>query len=183
MRNNASRTPLGLVWIDAWGSLRLASSVAFVCLIAADIGINPVENRAFARQQINYALGDTGRSFVCGVGVNPPQRPHHRAASCPNNPETCDWNAFNYDGPNPQILYGALVGGPGLDDSYEDLREDYVKNEVALDYNSGFQGAIAGLLALENQSRNQCDSLWGSTNKHYMISLVLCFFVTLFLSN
>lgn len=89
-------------------------------------------------------------------------------------PETCDWNAFNNVDPNPQILYGALVGGPGLDDSYEDRREDYVKNEVALDYNSGFQGALAGLLALENQSSRQSDSV---------VFVILCFFTLLFLSN
>ncbi len=40
-------------------------------------------------------------------------------------------------GPNPSILFGALVGGPDNTDSFEDLRSDYVKNEVALDYNMG----------------------------------------------
>ena len=30
--------------------------------------------------------------------------------------------------------------------SYNDARNDYVMNEVALDYNSGFQMAVAGLL-------------------------------------
>ena len=36
------------------------------------------------------------------------------------------------------ILLGA---GPGSDDSYADLRSDYQKNEVAVDYNAGFTGA------------------------------------------
>ena len=31
--------------------------------------------------------------------------------------------------------------GPGKDDSYADKRDDYQKNEVAVDYNSGFTGA------------------------------------------
>ena len=30
--------------------------------------------------------------------------------------------------------------------SYNDARNDFVMNEVALDYNSGFQMAVAGLL-------------------------------------
>lgn len=35
-------------------------------------------------------------------------------SSCPNMPEYCDGNwAMNQGGPNPQTLYGALVGGPG----------------------------------------------------------------------
>ena len=43
------------------------------------------------------------------------------------------------------ILYGALVGGPGLDGSYEDERLDAVKNEVATDYNKfQFRGSKAG---------------------------------------
>jgi hypothetical protein len=30
--------------------------------------------------------------------------------------------------------------GPGSDDSYDDRRQDYQKNEVAVDYNAGFTG-------------------------------------------
>lgn len=59
--------------------------------------------------------------------------------------------AINSPDPNPQTLFGALVGGPGLDDSYVDDRLDYVKNEVALDYNAGFQSAIAGMISLRNR--------------------------------
>lgn len=33
-----------------------------------------------------------------------------------------------------------LSAGPGQDDSYADLRSDYQKNEVAVDYNAGFTG-------------------------------------------
>ncbi|GFH05895.1 endoglucanase [Haematococcus lacustris] len=40
---------------------------------------------------------------------------------------------------------GALVGGPSNDDSYSDVRTDYIHNEVAIDYNAGFTGALAGL--------------------------------------
>jgi len=49
-------------------------------------------------------------------------------------------------GDNPNLLYGALVGGPDQNDEYEDDREDYVHNEVATDFNAGFQGALAGTL-------------------------------------
>ncbi len=39
-------------------------------------------------------------------------------------------------------VYGDhTVAGPGKDDSYVDKRDDYQKNEVAVDYNSGFTGA------------------------------------------
>jgi hypothetical protein len=39
-----------------------------------------------------------------------------------------------------------LVGGPDQNDNYDDRRDDYIKNEVATDYNGGFQSAVAGLL-------------------------------------
>jgi hypothetical protein len=52
----------------------------------------------------------------------------------------CTWDYFNNPGPNPQTLYGALVGGPGSSDDYVDARNDYIKNEVATDYNAGFTG-------------------------------------------
>ena len=38
------------------------------------------------------------------------------------------------------------MGGPGQNDDYRDDRNDYVKNEVACDYNAGFQGACAGIV-------------------------------------
>ncbi|EFN50425.1 hypothetical protein CHLNCDRAFT_144614, partial [Chlorella variabilis] len=46
------------------------------------------------------------------------------------------------------VLTGALVGGPSGRDSYKDVRSDYQSNEVAMDYNAGFTGALAGLVHL-----------------------------------
>lgn len=68
-----------------------------------------------------------------------------RCSSCPYPPAGCSWNEFNSGGPNPQVLKGALVGGPGQNDEYADSRKDYTKNEVTCDYNAGFQSALAGL--------------------------------------
>lgn len=70
-------------------------------------------------------------------------------SSCPDRPASCGWEAYTHRGPNPQILYGALVSGPDENDFYEDKREEYVYNEVTLDYNGGFQSAVAGLKYLE----------------------------------
>ncbi|ROT77623.1 Endoglucanase E-4 [Penaeus vannamei] len=143
--DNRQRTPKGLVYLSQWGSLRYAANAVFICLRAADLGINPEKYREFGKQQIHYMLGDTGRSYVVGFGVNPPQRPHHASSSCKPAPATCDWSDFHSPDPNPHVLYGALVGGPDANDWYEDKREDYVKNEVATDYNAGFQSAVAAL--------------------------------------
>ncbi len=53
-------------------------------------------------------------------------------------------------GPNPNILTGALVGGPiDSNDGWQDDRNDYAANEVACDYNAGYQSALAGILSLQ----------------------------------
>ena len=103
----------------------------------------------FVDTQIGYILGDTGRSYVVGFGENPPLRPHHRASSC-RSPITspCGDAEKNSPNANPQTLYGALVGGPDGNDQYNDARDDYISNEVATDYNAGFQSAVAYLSKL-----------------------------------
>lgn len=110
----------------------------------------------FARRQLDYILGSSGRSFLVGWFDNYPQFPHHAAASCPNMPAPCDWGAFSSPSPNPQVIRGGLVAGPGgvefnpvdPDDSFCDQRSDYITNEVAIDYNAGFTTALAGLAQL-----------------------------------
>nr|AGP76397.1 endo-beta-1,4-glucanase [Amitermes dentatus] len=146
--NKQQKTPKGLLYIDKWGTLRHAANAAFIMLEAADLGLTASRYRQFAQTQIDYALGDGGRSFVCGFGSNPPTHPHHRSSSCPHAPATCDWNTFNISDPNYNVHSGALVGGPDQNDNYEDDRSDYVHNEVATDYNAGFQSALADLVAL-----------------------------------
>ncbi|XP_062574049.1 endoglucanase E-4-like [Saccostrea cucullata] len=137
-------SPKGLAFRNQWGSLRYASNMAFVALVAADDGLHTSSYRNWAKSQIHYALGDAGRSFVCGFGVNPPVQPHHRGASCPSIPAPCGWADQTKKAPNPHVLYGALVGGPDVNDAYTDSRQNFQSNEVACDYNAGFQSAVAG---------------------------------------
>lgn len=144
------KTPGGLIWFHKWGSLRIANNWGAFLLGASKLV--PKLPRAdeyamIAIDQIGYALGDKGRSYVQGFGVNPPLRSHHRAASCPKAPTDCS-NMLYSDQPNYWILYGALVGGPNQNDQYADKREDYVMNEVAIDYNAGFQYSLAALKSI-----------------------------------
>lgn len=152
-------TPGGLAWSFEWGSLRHTANGAFFALAHANADYVDAGARkdiaCWAKRQLDYmlGLGAGRRSFVVGFGDDPPCRPHHRAASCPAA-GPCGWDAFNSPSCNPHVLTGALVGGPGKDDSYADDRKDYVKNEVALDYNSGFSSALAGLLHLRPDCAN-----------------------------
>ncbi len=124
----------GVVWDPAWDGadwapLRYAMTVAYSAGIAAWISGHD-NNRALALGQLDWVMGNNmyNRSFVCGYGNNSPQHPHHRNAN---------WNGA------ARTLYGALVGGPVPGESYTDSVDDFVHNEVALDYNAGLVGLAA----------------------------------------
>ncbi|XP_076451392.1 endoglucanase E-4-like [Babylonia areolata] len=147
-------TPCGLAWRDKWGANRYAGNTAFVALAAAEAGIDTAKYRTWAVEQINYLLGDNHQdggcfSFAIDVGDKYPTQPHHRGASCPDQPQPCGEAQLHAAGPSPQLLKGALVGGPDQGGHYTDSREDYVVNEVAVDYNSGYTSALAGILHLQ----------------------------------
>jgi len=134
-------TPKGLAHLTDWGVLRHATTTAFLACVYSDWSECPREKANiyidFAKKQADYALGSSGRSYVVGFGVNPPQHPHHRTA----HSSWCDSQKVpEY---HRHVLYGALVGGPDASDAYVDDIGNYVTNEVACDYNAGFVGLLA----------------------------------------
>ena len=141
-------TPGGLAWLDTWGANRYAANTSFLALVYSDY-LNREAKKAekaatyhdFAKRQIDYLLGDNPKniSYQIGYGTNYPTKPHHRTA----HGAWADSSSSPVE--NRHLLVGALVGGPGKDDSYSDDRGDYVKNEVATDYNAGFTSALARL--------------------------------------
>lgn len=139
--NDITYTPKGLAFADQWGSLRYATTAAFIAKLYSTYDSCPKDKAKeysdFALSQVNYALGSTGRSFVVGFGENSPQHPHHRTSQgswCDNMNEPTE---------SRHTLYGALVGGPNSNDEYTDEVSNYTTNEVACDYNAGFTGALA----------------------------------------
>ena len=136
-------SPKGLAWLDQWGSLRYATTTAYVAAVYSRWDVCPSDKVSvywdFAVSQANYALGSSGRSYVVGFGENPPSHPHHRTSQgsyCDNMNEPSEFR---------HTLYGALVGGPDASDGYTDTVTDYCKNEVACDYNAGFTGLLAAM--------------------------------------
>ncbi|XP_046564708.1 endoglucanase A-like [Haliotis rubra] len=156
-RSSVTKTPTcELSWYAKWGTLRYTANAALIAMVAADVGIEETKYREWALSQIDYMLGanEAGRSYVVGYGNNPPQRPHHRASSCSSDlNQPCNWNDYNNPGPNPNVLTGALVGGPDNGGNYTDARSDYIRNEVACDYNAGFQSVLAGLVDLQARGK------------------------------
>ncbi|MDX2055651.1 MAG: glycoside hydrolase family 9 protein [Polyangiaceae bacterium] len=130
-------------WGD-WGVLRNATTAGFSAALLGHLR-KTTDYQALAKSQLDWVLGQnpTGRSYVVGIGTNPPRSPHHRNA--------CEQEA---SGPNDSVgckhlLYGALVSGPSVGRAYADNVSDYVQNEVALDYNAGLVGLAAYAVYLE----------------------------------
>lgn len=144
--NDGPYTPGGMIYRETWGPARHAMNAAFIASQAAASGINSSANYQFARSQVQYMMGQNPQNqcFVVGFGDNCPVNPHHRSSSCPAS-GSCD-GAEHANGSNPMILYGALVGGPNQNDQYTDDRTDYIANEVACDYNAGWQGTLAAMV-------------------------------------
>ena len=141
----ATYTQGGFAWNGRWGSLRTTANTAFLASVFHEtVEANP-RYRDFTETQIDYILGDNPRnsSYVVGFGNNSPQRAHHRSAS------GSSFNNVNFrdERPNENIIYGALVGGPQSPNDFDwrDDRGDAIGNEVALDYNAAFTGAVTYL--------------------------------------
>ena len=106
--------------------------------------------RCLAASQINYILGDTGRSFVVGVGENYPKAPHTRDGLCAIDMEKgdCTYDRWSQKTISPQVCVGAMVAGPTLTDSYEDTRENYRSTEIAIDVQAGFVSVLTAALTM-----------------------------------
>ena len=124
-------TPGGLAWLDMWGALRYTANTAMISAIYSEY-LEDIDSersrryRNFTKSQIDYILGKNPRdiSYIIGYGDKFPHNAHHRAAHG-------SWsNNIGAPSDNRHILYGALVGGPDLQDNYADNRSDYVKTKL-----------------------------------------------------
>ena len=135
-------TPGGLKWFAQWGVCRYAASASMLALLAARRDpAHAARWRAFAHSQIDYILGKNPAklSYVIGFGDASPKDPHHRASV------SCRYERGRTDA--DCVLNGALVGGPNEDDEYQDSMDMYQFSEVAIDYNAGLVGALAGIVS------------------------------------
>lgn len=136
----------GLRWLTTWGCIRYAETAAFLAAVASDTlltGSDASKYKDFYETQINFALGDNpdNFSYEVGYGDSYPINTHHRTAHA-------SWKNDIYEPvQNRHILYGALVGGPNQDGTYEDDRNNYINNEVATDYNAGFTAILCKMVS------------------------------------
>ncbi|KAG9131627.1 hypothetical protein Leryth_021343 [Lithospermum erythrorhizon] len=116
--------------------------------------IAPKKLRAIAKKQVDYLLGDNPMkmSFMVGYGSRYPKRIHHRGSSLPSKSVhpakiqcSSGFSVMSSQSPNPNILVGAIVGGPDQNDRFPDVRSDYEQSEPATYINAPLVGALAYL--------------------------------------
>lgn len=116
--------------------------------------VTPKRLRNIAKKQVDYLLGDNPlkMSYMVGYGPRYPQRIHHRGSSLPSmaaHPAkiqcSSGFSVMNSQSPNPNILVGAIVGGPDEHDRFPDERSDYEQSEPATYMNAPLVGALAYL--------------------------------------
>lgn len=163
---NVQKTPGGLLFWQKWNNVQFVTSAAFLLTLYSDYltaarknlqcsggTVQPSEILSFAQSQIDYILGDNPRatSYMVGYGSNYPRQVHHRASSIVSykvNPSFVSCRGgystwFSSKGSDPNVLHGALVGGPDQNDNFADERDNYEQTEPAT-YNNG---PVVGVLA------------------------------------
>ena len=134
--------------LDDWGSARYNCSLQMTALIATKHGKGNYKD--WAKGQMSYILGENpfNTCFVTGFASNSAKNVHHRAASGYQG-YTGEYAFYEgvkaYHPSAGKTLIGALTGGPNKAGQYSDVIDDYMCNEVAVDYNAGLVGAAAGL--------------------------------------
>lgn len=150
-------TPDGLAWLFNWGSLRHATTTAWVAFLACDTIFKDDASLSkkyqdWAKSQMDYAFGDNdlNMSYVLGMGDIQPTAFHHRTASGIHDDH---WNDLGQPSSNEgwqteyaHTLYGALVGGPDQSGSYKNSVAQYEYSEVAIDYNAGYTAALCAMI-------------------------------------
>ncbi|XP_058084928.1 endoglucanase 1 [Magnolia sinica] len=161
----AQYTPGGLFYKASESNLQYVTSTAFLLLTYANYltsygghascgtaTVTPQNLISLAKKQVDYILGQNPAkmSYMVGFGERYPQHVHHRGSSLPSvhsHPSSIPCNAgfqYLYSGsPNPNILVGAVVGGPDNRDSFNDDRNNYQQAEPATYINAPFVGALA----------------------------------------
>jgi endoglucanase len=116
-----------------WGCNGTVARQTLVLQAAYRLDPKPVY-RGTALDSLGYLLGRNpfGRSFVTGLGANPPLHPHDRRSSADGIAE-----------PWP----GYLVGGPNVNATdWRDEEQDYRTNEIAINWNGALIYALAMFL-------------------------------------
>jgi hypothetical protein len=161
-------TPRGLAWTED-EPIPNAASAAFLSLVYSKIADSARLTReqrtnlkCWSMNQVYYALGKGGRSFVVGMGAKSPKHVQHMESSCKADDTTCDWTSGYFAGtPNPRLdlVEGAIVAGPTLRDDFPDSRTSDT-SRVGVHYNAPWAATLAGIVG-EGLTSKTCGQLRG----------------------
>ncbi|KAF9617181.1 hypothetical protein IFM89_034332 [Coptis chinensis] len=158
-------SPGGLLFKPGGSNLQHPTAISFLILIYArymnhinkvvrcgDVVIGPPRLIEFAKEQVDYILGSNpmNMSYMVGYGKRYPLKIHHRGASIPSidrHPDRIECKAgtlyYSSTEPDPNLLIGAVVGGPDIQDSYNDSRQTSVQAEPTTYINAPLLGLLA----------------------------------------
>ncbi|XP_073055584.1 endoglucanase 6-like [Primulina eburnea] len=165
---NVQRTPGGLLFRQRWNNMQFVTGASFLITVYSDYlssagqslkcasgNVSPTELLSFAKSQADYILGDNPRatSYMVGYGNNYPRQVHHRGSSIVSfkvNPSFVSCRGgyatwYSRKGSDPNLLTGALVGGPDAYDNFADERDNYEQTEPATYNNAPLMGLLARL--------------------------------------
>ncbi|KHG02199.1 hypothetical protein F383_00334 [Gossypium arboreum] len=168
---NVHLTPGGLMYVHEWNNLQYASAASFLLAVYSDYlsaanakltcpdgQIQPHEVLNFAKSQADYILGKNPKSmsYLVGYGPKYPTHVHHRGASIasisvlPSMVSCVQGFEAWYRSPeaDPNVIYGALVGGPDQNDGFNDDRSSYEQTEPTLAGSAPLVGLFAKLESL-----------------------------------
>ena len=158
--NNKGGCPTSSYNAAGWGASRYNCALQMVALGLANGDASSTYAQG-AKYQMDHILGNNSRgySFLIGYGDKWPTHIHHRAAN-PGNGDTPGQNGdANADTAAKYTNYGMLVGGDDSSGNYLDTTKEYQFTEPALDYNSCFALACAGLVNLYGGDASALDDV------------------------
>jgi endoglucanase len=117
----------------SWGGNGTVARQTLVLHAADRLDPKP-EYRETALDALGYLFGRNpfGRSFVTGVGHQPPLHPHDRRSGADGIAEP--WPGYLVGGPNPKAT------------NWHDVEADYRTNEIAINWNGALIYALAMFL-------------------------------------
>jgi hypothetical protein len=177
---NVERSRGGMLYIRQWNNMQYVTNAAFLLSAYSDYlaeaGVRTVacaggeavaagEVFALARAQVDYVLGTNPRgvSYLVGYGPKYPNRVHHRAASIVPYKHSKEFigctqgfdHWFGRRSSNPNVLVGAIVGGPDRRDRFRDNRDNYMQTEACTYNTAPMVGMFAKLNRMARQEREQ----------------------------
>ncbi|XP_022939675.1 endoglucanase 8-like [Cucurbita moschata] len=158
-------SPGGLMFKNGGSNMQHVTSLSFLLLTyskylshanknvpCGSFSASPSMLRHLAKRQVDYILGDNPleMSYMVGYGARYPRRIHHRASSLPSvqaHPARIGCKAgsryFLSPNPNPNVLVGAVVGGPNVSDAFPDSRSFFEESEPTTYINAPLVGLLA----------------------------------------